>query len=165
MSVASLHSLPFNCTVRPSPKLVDEANPKRYMDTDFRTFLAYVSSREPKKKDFLESRKVALNWYISDQNKETWITDIISWSEGDNMQHQSWFNFECLWFMNYSLAVFPLSCSITVMCVVCECDQSLADLLRTPELLNKILEIVLIIYNVWWYSKLVFICFIKLFKN
>ncbi|RZC21392.1 Protein DMR6-LIKE OXYGENASE 2, partial [Glycine soja] len=61
VSVASLHSLPFNCTVRPSPKLVDEANPKRYMDTDFRTFLAYVSSREPKKKDFLESRKVALN--------------------------------------------------------------------------------------------------------
>ncbi|ESW34811.1 hypothetical protein PHAVU_001G183300 [Phaseolus vulgaris] len=59
VSVASLHSLPFNCTVKPSPKLVDdEANPKRYMDTDFATFLAYVSSHEPNKKDFLESRKL-----------------------------------------------------------------------------------------------------------
>ncbi|CAJ1890541.1 unnamed protein product [Sphenostylis stenocarpa] len=58
MSVASLHSLPFNCTVKPSPKLVDEANPKRYMDTDFASFLAYVSSRGPNKKDFLESRKL-----------------------------------------------------------------------------------------------------------
>ncbi|TKY62073.1 2-oxoglutarate/Fe(II)-dependent dioxygenase [Spatholobus suberectus] len=58
VSVASLHSLPFNCTVRPSPKLVDEANPKRYMDTDFGTFLAYVSTGEPNKKDFLESRKL-----------------------------------------------------------------------------------------------------------
>ncbi|XP_020213548.1 protein DMR6-LIKE OXYGENASE 1 [Cajanus cajan] len=58
VSVASLHSLPFNCTVKPSPKLVDEANPKRYMDTDFGSFLAYVSSRESNKKDFLESRKL-----------------------------------------------------------------------------------------------------------
>ncbi|KAL2345142.1 hypothetical protein Fmac_006427 [Flemingia macrophylla] len=58
LSVASLHSLPFNCTVRPSPKLVGEENPKRYMDTDFGSFLAYVSSREPNKKDFLESRKL-----------------------------------------------------------------------------------------------------------
>ncbi|KAK7337148.1 hypothetical protein VNO77_17709 [Canavalia gladiata] len=57
-SVASLHSLPFNCTVRPSPKLIDEANPKRYMDTDFNTFLEYVSTREPNKKDFLNSRKL-----------------------------------------------------------------------------------------------------------
>lgn len=58
VSVASLHSLPFNCTVRPSPKLVDEANPKRYMDTDFDSFLAYVSTRETKKKDFLETRRL-----------------------------------------------------------------------------------------------------------
>ncbi|AES81965.2 putative flavanone 3-dioxygenase [Medicago truncatula] len=58
VSVASLHSLPFDCTVRPSPKLIDEENPKRYMDTDFASFLAYVSTRETKKKDFLESRKL-----------------------------------------------------------------------------------------------------------
>lgn len=58
VSVASLHSLPFDCTVRPSPKLIDEDNPKRYMDTDFASFLAYVSTRETKKKDFLESRKL-----------------------------------------------------------------------------------------------------------
>ncbi|KAK7267827.1 hypothetical protein RIF29_20506 [Crotalaria pallida] len=57
-SVASLHSLPFNCTMRPSPQLIDEANPKRYLDTDFNTFLAYISSRENKKKDFLDSRKL-----------------------------------------------------------------------------------------------------------
>ncbi|XP_061352423.1 probable 2-oxoglutarate-dependent dioxygenase SLC1 [Gastrolobium bilobum] len=58
VSVASLHSLPFNCTVRASQKLVDEANPKRYMDTDFDSFLAYISTRETKKKDFLDSRKL-----------------------------------------------------------------------------------------------------------
>ncbi|KAK7277453.1 hypothetical protein RJT34_22466 [Clitoria ternatea] len=57
-SVASLHSLPFNCTIRPSPRLIDEANPKRYADTDFDTFLAYVSNTEPKRKDFLDSRKL-----------------------------------------------------------------------------------------------------------
>lgn len=60
VSVASLHSLAFNRTVRPSPKLLDEANPKRYRDTDFGTFLAYVSTREPNKKDFLDSRKLNL---------------------------------------------------------------------------------------------------------
>ncbi|KAL3520795.1 hypothetical protein ACH5RR_018944 [Cinchona calisaya] len=58
ISIASLHSLPFNCMIRPSPKLVDEANPRRYKDTDFATFLEYVSSREPKSKNFLESRKL-----------------------------------------------------------------------------------------------------------
>ncbi|XP_039047550.1 protein DMR6-LIKE OXYGENASE 1-like [Hibiscus syriacus] len=58
LSVASLHSLPFDCMVRPSPKLIDEENPRRYKDTDFATFLEYVSSCEPKKKNFLESRKL-----------------------------------------------------------------------------------------------------------
>ncbi|KAK7284959.1 hypothetical protein RJT34_19713 [Clitoria ternatea] len=58
VSVASFHSLPFNFMVRPSPKLIDEANPKRYMDTDFDSFLAYVSTKEPNKKDFLNSRKL-----------------------------------------------------------------------------------------------------------
>ncbi|CAL0316938.1 unnamed protein product [Lupinus luteus] len=57
-SVASLHSLPFNHTVRPSPKLIDEANPKLYADTDFNSFIAYISSKEPKRKDFLDSRKL-----------------------------------------------------------------------------------------------------------
>ncbi|KAJ1376393.1 Oxoglutarate/iron-dependent dioxygenase [Sesbania bispinosa] len=58
VSVASFHSLPFNCTVRACPTLIDEANPKRYMDTDFASFLSYVSTREAKKKDFLDSRKL-----------------------------------------------------------------------------------------------------------
>ncbi|KAK4768830.1 hypothetical protein SAY86_026980 [Trapa natans] len=58
ISVATLHSLPKECTVSPAPELVDEANPRRYMDTDFASFLAYISSCEPKKKNFLESRKL-----------------------------------------------------------------------------------------------------------
>ncbi|XP_028789377.1 protein DMR6-LIKE OXYGENASE 2-like isoform X2 [Neltuma alba] len=57
-SVASLHSLPFNCVVRPSPKVIDEMNPKRYKDTDFGSFLEYISTKVPKRKDFLESRKL-----------------------------------------------------------------------------------------------------------
>ncbi|KAJ7972304.1 2-oxoglutarate and Fe(II)-dependent oxygenase superfamily protein [Quillaja saponaria] len=58
ISVASLHSLPLSCMVRPSPKLIDEENPKRYKDTDFESFLEYLSSCEPKRKDFLDSRKL-----------------------------------------------------------------------------------------------------------
>ncbi|KAJ8754074.1 hypothetical protein K2173_001972 [Erythroxylum novogranatense] len=58
VSVASLHSLPFTSMVRPWTKLVNEANPRRYKDTNFASFLDYIISREPKKKDFLESRKI-----------------------------------------------------------------------------------------------------------
>uniref|UniRef100_A0A2N9HP38 Fe2OG dioxygenase domain-containing protein n=1 Tax=Fagus sylvatica TaxID=28930 RepID=A0A2N9HP38_FAGSY len=58
ISVASLHSLPFNSVVQPSRKLIDEDNPKRYIDTDFASFLDYNSSCEPKRKSFLESRKL-----------------------------------------------------------------------------------------------------------
>ncbi|OVA17921.1 Oxoglutarate/iron-dependent dioxygenase [Macleaya cordata] len=58
ISVASLHTLPFDSTVRPSPKLINEENPRRYKDTDFSSFLEYISSCEPKKKNFLESRKL-----------------------------------------------------------------------------------------------------------
>ncbi|ESW17281.1 hypothetical protein PHAVU_007G226400 [Phaseolus vulgaris] len=69
-SVASLHSLPFNYTVRPSPKLIDEANPKRYADTNFHTFLAYVTSREPKRKDFLDSRKLTSTCLEGEEDKQ-----------------------------------------------------------------------------------------------
>ncbi|EXB39440.1 Thebaine 6-O-demethylase [Morus notabilis] len=58
ISIASLHSLPFNCMVRPSPKLIDKANPKRYKDTDFSSFLEHIASREHKNKSFLETRKL-----------------------------------------------------------------------------------------------------------
>ncbi|KAF9593539.1 hypothetical protein IFM89_024128 [Coptis chinensis] len=58
ISVASLHSLHFERMVRPWPKLVNEANPRRYKDTDFASFLDYVSSCEPIRKNFLESRKL-----------------------------------------------------------------------------------------------------------
>ncbi|MQL90733.1 hypothetical protein Taro_023322 [Colocasia esculenta] len=56
MSVACLLGLAADGVVRPSPQLVDDDNPRRYMDTDFATFLQYVSSRETKGKNFLESR-------------------------------------------------------------------------------------------------------------
>ncbi|KAI4349069.1 hypothetical protein L6164_009711 [Bauhinia variegata] len=58
ISVASLQSVGFNCRVRPSPKLIDEKNPKRYKDTDFGTFLDYITKHVPKSKDFLDSRKL-----------------------------------------------------------------------------------------------------------
>ncbi|XP_031250694.1 protein DMR6-LIKE OXYGENASE 2-like [Pistacia vera] len=58
ISVASLHSLPFSSVIRPAPKLANEANPSRYKATDFATFLDYISSCEPRQKNFLESRKL-----------------------------------------------------------------------------------------------------------
>ncbi|KAI3910650.1 hypothetical protein MKW92_025305, partial [Papaver armeniacum] len=60
ISVASLHSLPLDSMIRPSPKLIDEENPKLYKDTDFKSFLEYISSCEPKMKNFLESRKLTI---------------------------------------------------------------------------------------------------------
>ncbi|RZC77098.1 hypothetical protein C5167_001223 [Papaver somniferum] len=60
ISVASLHSLPLDSMVRPSPKLIDEENPKLYKDTDFKSFLEYISSCERKMKNFLESRKLTI---------------------------------------------------------------------------------------------------------
>lgn len=60
ISVASLHSLSFQCMIGPSPKLIDESNPRRYRDTDFKSFLEYITSREPKGKSFLESMKLTL---------------------------------------------------------------------------------------------------------
>lgn len=58
MSVASLHTLPSDNLVRPSLKLIGEANPRRYKDTDFNSFLDYVTSCESKGKSFLETRKM-----------------------------------------------------------------------------------------------------------
>ncbi|XP_043705260.1 probable 2-oxoglutarate-dependent dioxygenase SLC1 [Telopea speciosissima] len=65
LSVASLHSLPFETVVRPAPKLINESNPRRYKDTDFAAFLKYLSSCEPKKKNFLESRKLTTHNHSS----------------------------------------------------------------------------------------------------
>ncbi|XP_017251496.2 probable 2-oxoglutarate-dependent dioxygenase SLC1 isoform X1 [Daucus carota subsp. sativus] len=58
ISVASLHSLPFESTVRPWPKLIDEKNPRQYMDTHFSDFQNYLDLCDAKKKNFLESRKL-----------------------------------------------------------------------------------------------------------
>ncbi|KAJ8899707.1 hypothetical protein K2173_019406 [Erythroxylum novogranatense] len=60
ISVASLHSLPFTSMVRPWAKLINEANPRRYKDTNFASFMEYIISCEPRKKEFLESRKIDL---------------------------------------------------------------------------------------------------------
>lgn len=59
VTVASLHSLSFDRVIQPSPKLINKNNPRRYKDTDFATFLEFISSREPKNKAFLESRKLS----------------------------------------------------------------------------------------------------------
>ncbi|KAL6574917.1 hypothetical protein OROMI_012202 [Orobanche minor] len=58
ISVASLHSFPFASTVRPSEKLVTDTNPRRYKDTDYASFLDYLTSGDSTKKNFLESRKL-----------------------------------------------------------------------------------------------------------
>ncbi|OVA19475.1 Isopenicillin N synthase [Macleaya cordata] len=57
-SVASLHSLPMVRMVRPSPKLINEENPRRYKDTDFATFLDFIACSDLKEKSFLDSRKL-----------------------------------------------------------------------------------------------------------
>lgn len=56
ISVVSLHSLPFSYTVRPWTKLISEKNPQQYKDTNFGDFIHYLSTNEPKGKDFLQSR-------------------------------------------------------------------------------------------------------------
>ncbi|KAI3962541.1 hypothetical protein MKW92_034580 [Papaver armeniacum] len=56
-SVASLHSTPVKNMVKPSPTLINEENPRRYLDTDFATFLDFIDTCELKEKDFLDSRK------------------------------------------------------------------------------------------------------------
>ncbi|CAN6214042.1 unnamed protein product [Urochloa humidicola] len=59
ISVASLHSLPPARVIGPAPELIDDdKNPRRYMDTDFATFLDYLSSAEGKHKSFLQTRRI-----------------------------------------------------------------------------------------------------------
>ncbi|KAJ9159872.1 hypothetical protein P3X46_025329 [Hevea brasiliensis] len=58
ISIASLHSLPSSRKIRPSPKLINEDSPKLYKDTDFASFMEYITSCEHKNKNFLESRKL-----------------------------------------------------------------------------------------------------------
>lgn len=56
ISVASFHSLPPERVVGPASELVAAGEPRRYMDTDFATFLAYLASADGKDKTFLHSR-------------------------------------------------------------------------------------------------------------
>ncbi|XP_049408429.1 probable 2-oxoglutarate-dependent dioxygenase SLC1 [Solanum stenotomum] len=58
ISVASLHSLPFNSIIKPSPKLISETNPSLYKDTNFAAFLEYLKSCDSTNKSFLETRKL-----------------------------------------------------------------------------------------------------------
>ncbi|CAN6362752.1 unnamed protein product [Urochloa humidicola] len=59
ISAASFHSLPVERVVGPATDLINEENPRRYMDTDYATFLAFLASAEGKHKSFLQSRKLA----------------------------------------------------------------------------------------------------------
>ncbi|KAL3327691.1 hypothetical protein AABB24_035389 [Solanum stoloniferum] len=58
ISVASLHSLPFNSIIKPSPKLISETNRSLYKDTNFAAFLEYLKSCDSTNKSFLETRKL-----------------------------------------------------------------------------------------------------------
>ena len=59
ISVASLHGLPPERVIGPAPELVDDdKNPRMYMDTDFATFLEYLTSAEGKHKSFLHTRRL-----------------------------------------------------------------------------------------------------------
>ncbi|GJM99613.1 hypothetical protein PR202_ga16733 [Eleusine coracana subsp. coracana] len=58
ISLASLHSLPPDAVIAPAPELVDDHNPRRYMDTDFEAFLRYIASAEGNHKSFLHSRRI-----------------------------------------------------------------------------------------------------------
>ncbi|XP_062205367.1 probable 2-oxoglutarate-dependent dioxygenase SLC1 [Phragmites australis] len=56
-SVASFHCLPAERMIGPAAELVDEDNPRQYMDTSLATFFAYLASGEGD--HFLQSRKLA----------------------------------------------------------------------------------------------------------
>ncbi|XAR52306.1 Flavanone 3-dioxygenase [Bertholletia excelsa] len=58
ISMASLHSRPFESLISPSPKLINEANTRRCKDTDFAAFLQYISSSQHSSKNYLQSRKL-----------------------------------------------------------------------------------------------------------
>ncbi|KAJ0966659.1 hypothetical protein J5N97_023576 [Dioscorea zingiberensis] len=58
ISIACLHSLPFEKVISPSPSLINEQTPKLYMDTDFEAFLDYMAISETTNKTFLQSRKL-----------------------------------------------------------------------------------------------------------
>ncbi|KAJ3693056.1 hypothetical protein LUZ60_012151 [Juncus effusus] len=58
ISIASLHSMAIEKVISPAAELISDSNRKRYMDTEFAAFLAYISSCELKKKSFLETRKL-----------------------------------------------------------------------------------------------------------
>ncbi|ERN12885.1 hypothetical protein AMTRI_Chr07g78630 [Amborella trichopoda] len=61
ISVASLHSLPFETVIGPAPQLIDQCHPPLYANTDFASFLHYISSTRHHPKSFLESRKLKLD--------------------------------------------------------------------------------------------------------
>lgn len=58
VSVASFHSVAPERVVSPAPELIDDRHPRRYMDTDLATFLAYLASAAGNHKSFLHSRRL-----------------------------------------------------------------------------------------------------------
>ncbi|XP_068645141.1 probable 2-oxoglutarate-dependent dioxygenase SLC1 [Aristolochia californica] len=59
ISVASLHSLPYSSVISPSTALINEENPRRYKDTDFPTFLKYITAGKDRTKSFLDCIKLS----------------------------------------------------------------------------------------------------------
>ncbi|KAH7691706.1 Flavanone 3-dioxygenase protein [Dioscorea alata] len=60
ISIASLHSLPFERIIGPSPELITRETPRLYKDTDFTAFLDYMAISDPTNKTFIASRKLNL---------------------------------------------------------------------------------------------------------
>uniref|UniRef100_A0A0E0LXZ4 Fe2OG dioxygenase domain-containing protein n=1 Tax=Oryza punctata TaxID=4537 RepID=A0A0E0LXZ4_ORYPU len=58
VSVASFHSVAAERVVSPAPELIDDRHPRRYMDTDLATFVAYLASAAGNHKSFLHSRRL-----------------------------------------------------------------------------------------------------------
>ncbi|KAM0945107.1 putative flavanone 3-dioxygenase [Dioscorea sansibarensis] len=58
ISIASLHSLPFERVISPSPKLITRETPRLYKDTDFTAFLDYMATSDSTNKTFITSRKL-----------------------------------------------------------------------------------------------------------
>ncbi|KAJ0963564.1 hypothetical protein J5N97_028686 [Dioscorea zingiberensis] len=60
MSMVSLHSLPYERVIGPSPELITRESPRLYKDTDFDEFLKYMATSESSNKTFITSMKLNL---------------------------------------------------------------------------------------------------------
>eukprot|EP01018_Ginkgo_biloba_P032069 Gb_08224 [translate_table: standard] len=61
VSVATLHTLPFEVEISPAPELIDEDHPKMYRDTNFSEFMKLLTSTDMREMSFLDSIKLVTN--------------------------------------------------------------------------------------------------------